>query len=421
MNHREIAVSAIDPNPHRNFERNPIRQEQVEKVVESIGRTGFWDNIVVRPHPENPGRYQLAYGHNRIEAVKIAGIKSIVIPIRDLSDWDMLCAMVDENETQREVTTQIAYENILASVECIEAGLMAIGAKGTEKQFYVAIGNVHWRTLEPEYFNRVRNAYFAGEGLGKDFVKAHCPSARLHGNVVLAVLSSHFGKQREDKKTEEARQQDEEAKQKQEEANQAKTEEERERLAKEAAEKKEQARKLRAEAAKIGAGTIDTAILLSLPSVTHMEKFSAAVKSLGITKEFHRIACTHVCDDKIASDHIKKKLNPWWWEASGKAQQERDRHQKEAAFKSFRRHIRDGDFPTYLGILCSSARKLTADMKIAAPTAPYYENQKQRASACKDLKGLIEAANDLFNGLNGEPISIAESNGHGEIKQLLHS
>ena len=68
MRHAEIPVSAIDPNPHRDFGRNPVKPEQVSRLVESIGRTGFWDNVVVREHPAREGRYQLAYGHTRLAA-----------------------------------------------------------------------------------------------------------------------------------------------------------------------------------------------------------------------------------------------------------------------------------------------------------------------------------------------------------------
>ncbi len=51
----------------RDLERYPPNPDQVTKLVASIGRTGFWNNLVVRPHPEREGRYQLAYGHYRLE------------------------------------------------------------------------------------------------------------------------------------------------------------------------------------------------------------------------------------------------------------------------------------------------------------------------------------------------------------------
>src|SRR6516164_442906 len=104
--HRKIAVADITKNPHRNLERNPISPERVDQLLESIERTGFWDNIVVREHPTREGKYELAYGHNRLEALTSNGVDvdTITIPVARLSNWDMYCAMVDENELQGKVT-----------------------------------------------------------------------------------------------------------------------------------------------------------------------------------------------------------------------------------------------------------------------------------------------------------------------------
>ena len=117
----KISVSAIRPNPHRNFDHNPVRAEQVNKLVESIGRTGFWDNIVVRKSPTESGAYELAYGHNRLAAIQQLNITEVDIPIRALTDWDMFLCMVDENNTQQNVTTEIVMENISVGANLLES------------------------------------------------------------------------------------------------------------------------------------------------------------------------------------------------------------------------------------------------------------------------------------------------------------
>lgn len=61
-----IQIDAIDPNPHRDLDHNPISESQIEKLIDSISRNGFWNNLVIRPHPTEEGRYQIAYGHNRL-------------------------------------------------------------------------------------------------------------------------------------------------------------------------------------------------------------------------------------------------------------------------------------------------------------------------------------------------------------------
>ena len=61
-----------------------------------------------------------------------------------------------------------------------QAALKDIGTDGTEEQFYRVMGKTsvrHRMKVHDGGFEMVRNAYHSGEGLGKDFVTAHCPSA----------------------------------------------------------------------------------------------------------------------------------------------------------------------------------------------------------------------------------------------------
>ncbi len=116
----KIDIKRILPNPHRDLNLNPLRNDQVAKLVESIQRTGFWDNLVVRKHPNKSGYYELAYGHNRMAAVTKAGITEVDLPVRDLSDWDMYLCMVDENNTQTTITPSIVFENIGTGAKLLE-------------------------------------------------------------------------------------------------------------------------------------------------------------------------------------------------------------------------------------------------------------------------------------------------------------
>ena len=60
-----IAFDKIERNPHRNLEENPLKREQIDLLVRSIGSTGFWEGMQVRPHPDKPGCYQLVSGRPR--------------------------------------------------------------------------------------------------------------------------------------------------------------------------------------------------------------------------------------------------------------------------------------------------------------------------------------------------------------------
>jgi len=93
-----VKVSRLEKNPHRDLVNYPIAQSEIDKKKSSINKTGFWDTILGRPHPEKEGYFQLAFGHTRIEAVKQLGIKEVDIPIKDISDENMLLIMADENK-----------------------------------------------------------------------------------------------------------------------------------------------------------------------------------------------------------------------------------------------------------------------------------------------------------------------------------
>jgi hypothetical protein len=90
----------IDQNPYRDLIHNPLREEQVERLAASVRATGYWPNTMVRKHPTRRGRYQLGYGHARLEAARKAGITAATFLVSDLSDEEMIHVMVDENVTQ---------------------------------------------------------------------------------------------------------------------------------------------------------------------------------------------------------------------------------------------------------------------------------------------------------------------------------
>lgn len=67
-----------------------------ERLVESIRDNGQQVPILVRPNPETPGRYQVAYGHRRLRAAARLGIPIRAI-VRALSDAELVVAQGKEN------------------------------------------------------------------------------------------------------------------------------------------------------------------------------------------------------------------------------------------------------------------------------------------------------------------------------------
>lgn len=198
---KRIAIDAIDPNPHRKLDHNPLSPEQVTKLIDSIKRTGFWDNLVVRPHPTAKGRYQLAYGHNRIEACRQAGILDADFSVRRLSNYDMLCCMVDENLTQQHVEPKTVFEIVSAGIKEAEKMLretsnvydfMAYFKRSRGLPTLLQENKSHrlgqddgssWR--EEEYTKAKQAIEPSGNGLGKDFLRHFLPPNSVANNSTL--------------------------------------------------------------------------------------------------------------------------------------------------------------------------------------------------------------------------------------------
>jgi ParB family chromosome partitioning protein len=72
-------------------------------LADSIRDSGQQSPILVRPHPEVKGRYQTAYGHRRLNAVRSLGIKVKAI-VRPLSDDELVLAQGKENAERRNLS-----------------------------------------------------------------------------------------------------------------------------------------------------------------------------------------------------------------------------------------------------------------------------------------------------------------------------
>ena len=71
-------------------------------LIESM-RSGQQVPILVRPHPESPGRYQIAYGHRRVRAAAELGTKVRAV-IRPLTDDELVVAQGKENLDRRDLS-----------------------------------------------------------------------------------------------------------------------------------------------------------------------------------------------------------------------------------------------------------------------------------------------------------------------------
>lgn len=85
------------------IDRLGVDDQQQTALVEQVREHGQQVPILVRPHPEQPGRYQVAYGHRRLAAVRHIGgmIKAV---IRDLTDEQLIVSQGQENNSRTDLS-----------------------------------------------------------------------------------------------------------------------------------------------------------------------------------------------------------------------------------------------------------------------------------------------------------------------------
>lgn len=97
----ELDPAAIDPS--FITDRMPSTPDAHAKLIQSIREHGQQVPILVRPHPEIPARYQVAYGHRRLRAVaQIGGLVKAVV--RNLTDDQLVIAQGQENNERKDLS-----------------------------------------------------------------------------------------------------------------------------------------------------------------------------------------------------------------------------------------------------------------------------------------------------------------------------
>ncbi|SDF01927.1 chromosome partitioning protein, ParB family [Bradyrhizobium brasilense] len=98
----ELDPNLVDPSFIRD-RLDDVDGEEFEAFKVGLSEAGQQVPILVRPQSDNPGRYQAAYGHRRIAALRALGrpVKAIV---RDLSDEELIVAQGKENTDRKDLS-----------------------------------------------------------------------------------------------------------------------------------------------------------------------------------------------------------------------------------------------------------------------------------------------------------------------------
>lgn len=112
---REVPIELIHPN--LNQPRQHYDEEALTTLAQSIEAQGILQPLLVRPHPQKPGEFELVAGERRWRAAQRARLQSVPVLVRQLDERAVLELALVEN-LQREDLTPLeeaeAYQRLMS-------------------------------------------------------------------------------------------------------------------------------------------------------------------------------------------------------------------------------------------------------------------------------------------------------------------
>jgi ParB family transcriptional regulator, chromosome partitioning protein len=138
----EILIEKLLDNPYQYLARQTLDPEATKELATSIKENSFYGALLARPAGEN---YELAYGHRRREAAKLAGLTALPVKVINLTDEQMARIMASENFS-RENLTPLGEANVV--------GLLSTAQNLSANQIAGMIGkNRRWVEYRIELYN----------------------------------------------------------------------------------------------------------------------------------------------------------------------------------------------------------------------------------------------------------------------------
>ena len=92
----QVKASALNP-------RKDFRDEELAELADSIRTRGLVQPIIVRPDARSPGDFEIVAGERRWRAAMKAGLHSVAVIVRDLSDKELLELAIIENVQRQDL------------------------------------------------------------------------------------------------------------------------------------------------------------------------------------------------------------------------------------------------------------------------------------------------------------------------------
>ncbi len=127
---RRVPIELISRNP-----RNPRREfsaELLDDLAQSIRTHGLVQPIVVRPDPQDAGRFEIIAGERRWRAAQQAGLSEVPVVLKQVDDRQALEIAIVENVQRSDlnpVEEALGYHQLIAEHDYTQADLGSVIGK----------------------------------------------------------------------------------------------------------------------------------------------------------------------------------------------------------------------------------------------------------------------------------------------------
>jgi ParB family chromosome partitioning protein len=111
---QSLGVEVLEPSPFQP--RHAMDDGALEELAASIAQRGILQPLLVRPHPEKTGAYQIIAGERRWRAAQKAQLHEVPVLVRELSDIDAMAAGLVENLQRADlnpIEEALGYQRLL--------------------------------------------------------------------------------------------------------------------------------------------------------------------------------------------------------------------------------------------------------------------------------------------------------------------
>ncbi len=100
---KTVPVTQLYPGKYQP--RHSFGEEQLRDLSESIREKGVLQPLLVRPHPDRPGMFEIIAGERRWRAAQLAQLHNVPVIIRDFDDKETLEVALVENLQRQDLSS----------------------------------------------------------------------------------------------------------------------------------------------------------------------------------------------------------------------------------------------------------------------------------------------------------------------------